>query len=90
MDLLLHNVPVKVQKLMLILSGILGVIFSLIFTWFSWEHVFQSHQLGFTSSSLLRVPMYIPEMLLPIGGFLLVLAFLLQLTDYLCEKGEGN
>jgi C4-dicarboxylate transporter DctQ subunit len=81
-DLLLHNVPAHVRKIMLIVSSVLGLMFSVVFTWFGWEHVMQSKELGFTSASLLRIPMYIPEMLLPIGGTLLCFAFLLQLVDY--------
>jgi C4-dicarboxylate transporter DctQ subunit len=88
-DLLLHNVPASVRRWMLIISAILGLAFSLIFTWFGWEHVMQSMELGFTSTSLLQIPMYIPEMLLPVGGILLCFAFLLQLVDY-ARGGEGE
>lgn len=87
-DLLLHNVSVPLRKAMLIISSLLGLLFSLIFTWFGWEHVMQSIELGFTSTSLLRIPMYIPEMLLPIGGLLLCFSFLLQLFDYINKRGE--
>lgn len=87
-DLLLHNVPVSMRKGMLIISSILGFLFSLTFTWFGWEHVMQSMELGFTSSSLLRIPMYLPVMLLPIGGILLCFSFLLQCIDYMNGKGE--
>jgi C4-dicarboxylate transporter DctQ subunit len=88
-DLLLHNVSGPVRKIMLVISSVLGLLFSLVFAWYGWEHVKQSMELGFTSASLLRVPMYIPEMLLPIGGTLLCFAFLLQLVDYAQGK-EGK
>lgn len=46
-------------------------------------------ELGVTSSSssLLRIPMYLPEMFLPVGGVLLCLAFVLQIIDGGIHKG---
>lgn len=82
-DLLLHYVSAPIRKMMLLVSCALGLVFSLLFTWFGWGHVQHSMELGFTSTSLLQIPMYIPEMLLPIGGTLLCFAFLLQIVDYL-------
>ncbi|MEJ8545873.1 TRAP transporter small permease [Brevibacillus borstelensis] len=89
-DLVLHNVPVSVRRWMLIVSALIGFLFSLVFSYFSWEHVQQSMELGFTSASLLQIPLYIPEMLLPIGGVLLGLAFLLQLVDYMRGQEGGE
>lgn len=90
-DLLLHNVSAAARRWMLIVSTVIGILFSVVFTYFSWEHVLSSMELGFTSASLLQIPMYIPEMLLPIGGVLLCLAFLLQLVDYISgqERSEA-
>ncbi|TRY25960.1 TRAP transporter small permease [Brevibacillus sp. LEMMJ03] len=84
-DLLLHNVPAAARRWLLIVSALLGLAFSLLFAVFGWEHVKRSMELGFTSTSLLQIPMYMPEMLLPIGGTLLSLAFLLQVVD--CIRG---
>ncbi|EMT50198.1 MULTISPECIES: TRAP transporter small permease [Brevibacillus] len=89
-DLLLHNVSASVRRWMLIASALIGLLFSLVFCYLSWEHVQQSMELGFTSASLLQIPMYIPEMLLPIGGVLLGLAFLLQLVDYIRGQEGGE
>lgn len=87
-DLLLHNVPLSIRRVMLMISCILGLLFGILCTWFGFEHVKQSMELGFTSASLLRIPMYIPESLIPIGGLLLSFAFALQWVDYYNGKGE--
>ncbi|USG66788.1 TRAP transporter small permease subunit [Brevibacillus ruminantium] len=89
-DLLLHNVSASIRRWMLIVSAGIGLFFSLFFSFFGFEHVKQSMELGFTSASLLQIPMYIPEMLLPIGGILLCLAFLLQLIDYIRGQEGGE
>lgn len=86
-DLLINAIPKRFQNYLSFVANSLGLLFSIIFTWYSWEHVHGTMTLGFTSTSLLRVPMYIPEMLLPIGGVLLCLSFILQLADDLHNEG---
>jgi C4-dicarboxylate transporter, DctQ subunit len=88
-DLLTNAVPVRVKNILEVISNMLGLLFSVIFTYYSVLHVQGTYTIGTTSSSLLRVPMYIPEMLLPIGGGLLCLAFILQIIDVLGRKGEA-
>ncbi|WP_019120304.1 TRAP transporter small permease [Brevibacillus massiliensis] len=89
-DLLLHNVFAPIRKGMLMVSCVIGFLFSTVFTVYGWEHVSSSKELGFTSASLLRIPMYIPEMLLPLGGILLCFSFLLQFVDTMNGKGEES
>jgi len=87
-DLLTNAVPPRVQNVLSIISNLLGLLFSVIFTWYGIHHVQGTYALGITSSSLLRVPMYLPELLLPIGGLVLSLAFVLQIIDCFSKKGE--
>lgn len=49
-------------------------------------HFMNTLELGVTSS-LLRIPMYLPEMFLPVGGVLLCLALVLQIIDGGIHKG---
>jgi C4-dicarboxylate transporter, DctQ subunit len=87
-DLLTNAVPPKVQNVLSIISNLLGLLFGVLFTWYGIHHVQGTYSLGITSSSLLRVPMYLPELLLPIGGLVLSLAFVLQIIDCFGKKGE--
>ncbi|QED48174.1 TRAP transporter small permease [Cytobacillus dafuensis] len=87
-DLVINIVSDKVKTILAILSNFLGLLFSVIFTWYGIHHVQSTYTLGVTSSSLLRVPMYLPELLLPIGGILLCFAFVLQIVDCFNKKGE--
>jgi C4-dicarboxylate transporter DctQ subunit len=86
-DLLINNVNDRIKTLLAYLSNALGLVFSIIFTFYGFHHVMKTMELGITSSSLLRVPMYLPELILPVGGVLMCLAFILQIVDGGIHKG---
>jgi len=86
-DLLINNVNDRIKTLLAYLSNALGLMFSIIFTFYGFHHVMKTMELGTTSSSLLRVPMYLPELILPVGGVLMCLAFILQIVDGGIHKG---
>lgn len=86
-DLLINNVNDRMKTLLAYLSNAMGLVFSIIFTYFGFHHVMNTYELGVTSSSLLRIPMYLPEMFIPAGGALLCLAFILQIIDGGIHKG---
>lgn len=86
-DLLINNVSDRLKTILAYITNALGLIFSLIFTTYSYFHVVNTFQLQTTSTSLLRIPMYIPESLLVLGGGLMCLAFILQLVDGGVHRG---
>ncbi|MGI2327544.1 TRAP transporter small permease [Planococcus sp. YIM B11945] len=86
-DLLINNVNDRFKTLLAYASNALGLVFSLIFTYSGFHHSMNTFELGVTSSSLLRIPMYLPELFLPLGGVLLCLAFVMQIIDGGIHKG---
>lgn len=86
-DLLINNVNDRFKTILAYLTNSLGLVFSIIFTLYSYLHVIKTFKLGVTSASLLRIPMYIPESLLVFGGVLLCIAFFLQIIDGGIHKG---
>lgn len=80
-DLFINFVSSKWKKILAYFSNSAGLVFSMVFAYYSFFQVKQSFELGVTSASLLRIPMWIPESLLFIGGILMSLAFILQLID---------
>lgn len=80
-DLLINFVSKRWKIVLAYVSNALGLIFSLIFTYYAFFQVKHTYELGVTSASLLRMPMWIPEGFLFIGGILMCLAFILQLID---------
>ncbi|WOV88214.1 TRAP transporter small permease [Sporosarcina oncorhynchi] len=89
-DLLINNVNDRIKTLLAYLSNALGLVFSIIFTVYSYLHVVKTFNLQVTSASLLRIPMYIPESLLVIGGVLMCIAFIMQIIDGGIHRGGEN
>lgn len=89
-DLLINNVNERKKILFTYISNALGLVFSIIFTYYGFHHVLKTFELGVTSASLMRIPMYLPELFLPIGGLLLCLAFILQIVDGEANKGGDH
>lgn len=89
-DLLINNVNNRMKTLLAYISNGLGLLFSVIFTLYGFLHVMKTYSLQVTSSSLLRVPMYLPELVLPVGGALLCIAFIMQIIDGGIHKGGEN
>lgn len=89
-DLLINAVNDMWKIILAYISNALGLVFSIIFTIYGFLHVAKTYSLGTTSTSLLRIPMYIPELLLPIGGVLLVIAFILQIIDGGVHEGGDH
>ncbi|MDW0117692.1 TRAP transporter small permease [Sporosarcina thermotolerans] len=86
-DILINNVNDRFKTILAYLTNSLGLVFSIIFTLYSYLHVIKTFNLGVTSASLLRIPMYIPESLLVFGGVLLCIAFILQIIDGGIHRG---
>lgn len=86
-DLLINNVNDRMKTVLAYISNALGLVFCIILTFYSFHHVLNTKELGITSASLLKVPMYLPELLLPAGGFLMCLAFILLIIEGGIHKG---
>lgn len=89
-DLLINNVNDRMKTLLAYLTNSLGLVFSVIFTIYSYMHVVKTFHLHVTSASLLRIPMYLPESLLVIGGVLMCIAFIMQIIDGGIHRGGEN
>lgn len=71
------------------LTHSMGLLYSGIFVVQGVNMAWFSHQLNDTSTGLLEVPLWIPALLVPIGGLLLLLQFLNQFID-LMVQGESQ
>lgn len=86
-DLLINNVADKFKTLLAYLTNAMGLVFSIVFTYYGFHHVMNTYELGVTSASLMRIPMYLPELFIPIGGVLMCLAFIMQIIEGGIHKG---
>ena len=80
-DLVTCKLSPQVNKVLKIICSLVGLVYSLVFLSTSWEMVMNSFELGLLSTSTLRVPLYIPQLALPVGFFLLALQFVANLLD---------
>ena len=80
-DLVVSNLSPTANKALKLIVSLLGLLFSLVFLYTSAEMVLNSYRLNMLSVSTLRVPLYLPQMALPVGFALLSLQFIANLLD---------
>ena len=78
-DLLVTKLPPAVNRSLGIFVSLLGLVFSLVFLVTSAEMALNSYRLNMLSVSTLRIPLFLPQLALPIGFFLLSLQFVANL-----------
>ncbi|WP_425058730.1 hypothetical protein SCACP_33880 [Sporomusa carbonis] len=72
-DILTSRLSARTNTCLNIFVGLVSLIFCVIFLRESWDMALVSYQLDRTSPSTLRVPLFIPQLALPVGFFLLLL-----------------
>ena len=80
-DLLTSKLSPQVNRPLKLICSLIGLVFSLVFLVTSTEMTLNSYELGLLSTSTLRVPLYLPQMAMPIGFFILSLQFIANLVD---------
>lgn len=78
-DLITTRLPERVQTQLCIIISILALFFCIILVWESWEMALQSYQHGFTCSTRLGMPFFIPQLLIPIGIGIFSLEFMVSI-----------
>lgn len=89
-DLLINNINERLKTIFIYLTNALGLIFSIVFTLYSYFRTMDTYHAGTTSSSMLKLPMYLPQSLLIIGGVLMAFAFILQFFDGGLREGSDS
>ena len=82
-DVVLERVSDRTSRILHTFTYFLGLIFALVLLIYGVELVAKTYLIGLTSASLLRVPMYIPYLLIPVGSTILVLAFIQKIITTL-------
>lgn len=72
-DIIFTVVSKPVGRVLDMLGTLLSLSFTLYLTYSGWELVMESHFLGELSMTMLRLPIWIPQTILPLGGALLSL-----------------
>lgn len=85
LDLITDRLPKSWQTYFSIVAGIGTLVFGVIFFIESIDMVATSYQMERTSTSTLRVPLYLPQLALPIGGLFLVLQVIRKMVLDICQ-----
>lgn len=83
-EVLLHKLPAPMQKIIRIITSFCACIFSFVVVWQGTILVITSYQLKRTS--FIDVPIFIPQLSIPIGAFLLLCQFL----RFICRDIAGE
>jgi len=91
-DLVTCKLSAQTNKYLGVIVSILGLGFSLVFLVTSTEMTLNSYRLNMLSTSTLRIPLFIPQLSLPVGFAMLALQFLANLlnTNSAVLKEEGH
>ena len=89
-DLVLDLFPLKAQRFLDALTSGIGAAFCAIVAWQAWEMVVSSLRLGKVSPTLLRIPMWIPQVSLLIGFGMLTLQFIIIAAYKAREIAQGE
>ena len=80
-DLLTSKLSPQLNRSLKAICSLIGLVFSLVFLVTSTEMTLNSYELGLLSTSTLRVPLYLPQLAMPVGFFILSLQFVANLLD---------
>ena len=91
-DLVTSKLSAQTNNVLAVIISILGLGFSLVFFITSAEMALNAYQLNMLSTSTLRIPLFIPQLSLPIGFAMLALQFLANLLnpDSAVQEKEGH
>ena len=80
-DLLIEHLSVRTQRILEMITSFVGMVFCAIVSWQAYEMIAASVGYDKVSATLLRVPMWIPQMALLLGFVLLTFQFALIIAD---------
>ena len=85
-NLLTKILPIKVRLIFNLIANIIAFIFCFIAFYYGCKLINLSYILGVVSVSELRVPLWIPQMTVPIGFFALSLEFLMRILRLILNR----
>jgi C4-dicarboxylate transporter DctQ subunit len=88
-DVIFTIVPPWIAKYIDAVGTALSILFTAYLTWSGFALVEESWMLGEVTMTMLRLPLWIPHLIVPIGGFLLTVRLLQRLVTLLTTEPEG-
>ena len=85
-DFLISRLSTKNRRIIDIITSILGIIFVVVLVWKSTELALFTHTIGSKSMTQLAIPLFPIYIIVPIGSFILLLQYFLQLYAIILER----
>jgi|SRR5690625_216433 len=85
-DMVENFLSEKGRKFLFLITHFLILFFVVTITWKGAQMVWMSWDLGWSASTLLKTPLFIPQLFIPMGGLLLTFETLVIIIDKLIEK----
>lgn len=76
----------KNRRRMKIFTNILGLLYACIFVWKGYLYALDSYEMENISSGLMKMPLWIPSAMLPLGGLMLSLQFINKIAELISNK----
>ena len=89
-DLLIRHLPPKLQRTLQIITEGIGIVFCLFLLVKGIEMVSHTKSIGTFTPGTLRIPVYIPQLCIPIGAALLFLQFLKRFCEDIVSMGKRD
>ena len=84
-DILLNKMSKKTQKIVEIFTYSIAFIYVLVISILTFDLAWDSYLSGVTDLTIMRTPMYIPQMTIPIGSILLLLVIKGKIIENFCS-----
>lgn len=82
-DVLVLRLSKRKQAILGIVSSLLGLCFFILFTWAGYRYAIDALQTGEISTTTMGAPLFPVKIILPIGGFLLCIQFIISIGKHI-------
>jgi C4-dicarboxylate transporter, DctM subunit len=80
-DFVTAKLSSKTLTILTITTSVFAILYCVVLGWQGWKMVIKAYQLGERSSTILGIPMWIPEFFIPLGCALLIFQFIRYVMD---------
>jgi TRAP-type C4-dicarboxylate transport system permease small subunit len=86
-ELFISHLSVRRQTILDFVTNGLALFISVLILWRGWTLATGYRQMGRTIPTI-EVPMFVPQLLVPLGAFVLILVLILQMVQYIVQLTE--
>jgi len=86
-ELFISRLPVRKQMILNFVTNGLALFISVLILWRGWTLVTAYSRMGRTIPTI-EVPMFLPQLLVPLGAFVLILALIVQMVQHIIQLTE--